>query len=82
MTTVYPVIFTRTDDDKDTYLIEIPDLDGITEGFGLAGSIKMARDLIGCKLYNLEESQYPKATQVNEIDVTKGEFAGEGSSMV
>ncbi len=82
MTTLYPVIFTQTGDKKDTYLIDIPDIKGMSEGYGLADAIRMARDLIGCKLYDLEESQYPKASPIDSIDLSKGEFADAGKSMV
>ena len=82
MKTVYPVIFTQTMDSKDTYLIEIPDLGGFSEGYGLADAIHMARDLIGCKLYELDESQYPKASEIDAIDVSKGEFFASGKSII
>ena len=35
MGVAYPVIFTATKDEKDTYLVYIPDIDGMTEGHGL-----------------------------------------------
>ena len=82
MKTVYPVIFTKTNDDKDTYLIDIPDLNGLSEGYGLADAIHMARDLIGCKLYDLNESQYPTASTMDSIDVSKGEFYDVGKGFV
>ena len=47
MERVYPVIFTKTNDDKDTVLIEVPDLGILTEGYGMANAIYMARDAIG-----------------------------------
>ena len=34
MTMVYPVIITQTNDEKNTCLVEIPDLNGMTEGYG------------------------------------------------
>lgn len=82
MITVYPVIFTATGDKKDTYLIEIPDLNGYTEGYGLADAIHMARDYIGCRLYDLEESDYPTASPLDSIDVSKGEFSNAGIGML
>ena len=82
MKTVYPVIFTKTNDDKDTYLIDIPDLNGLSEGYGLADAIHMARDLIGCKLYDINESQYPIASTMDSIDVSKGEFYDVGKGFV
>ena len=61
----YPVIFTKLNDAKDTYLIEIPDLKGITEGYGLADAIKMARDYIDCYCY--DKNDIPVASALNDI---------------
>ncbi len=80
MKTVYPVIFTQTGDKKDTVLVEIPDLKGFTEGYGLADAISMARDYIGCALY--DKSDYPAASTPESIDVSKSEFAHLGKSMI
>ena len=67
----YPVIFTRTEDEKDTILIEVPDLEIMTEGFGVADAIEMARDAIGLSGITLEE-----------IDLKKSEFASAEKSYV
>ena len=82
MTIVYPVIFTRVGDKKDTYLVDIPDIDGMTEGYGLSDAIEMARDYIGCTLYEKEDSTFPKASRLESIDVQKGRFAEAGESFV
>ena len=82
MKTVYPVIFTQTNDKKDTYLIDIPDIGGLSEGYGLADAIHMARDLIGCKLYELKDEQYPKASAMDSMDISKGEFFDSGKSFI
>ncbi len=82
MKTVYPVIFTQTNDKKDTYLIDIPDIGGLSEGNGLADAIHMARDLIGCKLYELKDEQYPKASAMDSMDISKGEFFDSGKSFI
>ena len=82
MVLAYPVIFTRTGDKKDTYLVYIPDLDGATEGHGIADAIYMARDYIGCALYSKDEKAYPKARDISDIDITKSEFYGEGESIM
>ena len=47
MTVIFPVIFTQTGDKKNTVLVEIPDINGMTEGYGMADAIRMARDYIG-----------------------------------
>lgn len=36
MRQVYPVIFTPLNDKKDTVLIEVPDWEILTEGYGMA----------------------------------------------
>lgn len=49
MKQVYPVIFTQLNDEKNTVLIEVPDLKILTEGLGMADAVEMARDAIGLK---------------------------------
>lgn len=82
MSIVYPVIFTATHDAKDTYLIEIPDIHGMTEGYGLEDAYEMARDYIGCTIGEKNDADLPKASDITGIDITKGEFAGDGISFV
>ena len=45
MKQVYPVIFTQLNDDKDTVLIEVPDLEILTEGFGIADAVEIIKKL-------------------------------------
>lgn len=80
MTVVYPAIFTQTGDKKDTYLVSIPDINGATEGYGLADAIGMAKDYIGNALYN--KTELPAARTINDIDVQSSEFAQAGTSFV
>lgn len=86
MKVAYPVIFTRTNDEKDTYLVEIPDIkpisSGLTEGFGMVDAIGMARDYIGCTLYDKKDSEIPEASRIGDIDIESGEFFREGDSVV
>ena len=82
MTIVYPVIFTRTKDEKDTYLIEIPDLKGMTEGYGMADAIYMARDYIGGVCYGMNEEDLPHARKLEEINISEGEFTEQGESFL
>ena len=49
MKRVYPEIFTQLNDEKNTVLIEVPDLEILTEGLGMADAVEMARDAIGLK---------------------------------
>lgn len=82
MEVVYPVIFTQTKDENDTFLISIPDIDGATEGFGLLDSIEMAKDYIGNFLCEKSDSDIPAATEITEIDAAESEFANAGKSFV
>lgn len=82
MSIVYPAIFTRTGDKKDTILVYIPDFEGMTEGYGMSNAIEMARDYIGCTLYDKDDASFPKASTLNEIDISKSEFADAGESFV
>lgn len=51
---VFPIIITKTEDNSDyPYLVNIPDLDGMTEGKSVADAIEMAKDYIGT--YSLED---------------------------
>ena len=77
---VYPVVFTQTKDEKDTYLVYIPDLDGATEGYGLTDAITMAKDYIGNAL--IDKADFPKASEIDAVDVSKSEFASAGKSFV
>ena len=74
MRQVYPVIFTPLNDKKDTVLIEVPDWEILTEGYGMADAVKMARDAIGLKgiTYEDKEKKFPEASSINEIDTSKG----------
>lgn len=80
MKSVYPVIFTPLNDEKDTVLIEVPDLQILTEGFGMADAVDMARDAIGLKGidYEDERRELPLPSKMSDIDVTKGTFAEDG----
>ena len=84
MRQVYPVIFTPLNDKKDTVLIEVPDWEILTEGYGMADAVKMARDAIGLKgiTYEDKEKKFPEASSINEIDTSKGTFAEDGECYV
>lgn len=79
---IYPVIFTQTNDENDTYLIDIPDLDGITQGQGLTDAFYMARDYIGNALFDCKESDIPAPSYPADIDIKSGKFFGEGKSII
>ena len=80
MKEVYQVIFTKMK--KGHYLVEVPDLDCLTEGKNLNDAIKMARDAIGIKGITLEDmgEKIPKAS--NKIDIKKGTFYKDGETTI
>lgn len=80
----YPVIFTKKEDKKDTILIEVPDLDILTEGFGVADAIEMARDAIGISGITLEDMDkpIPYPSEMKEISFEKSEFASAEKSYI
>lgn len=84
MKCVYPVIFTMTNDDKDTILIEVPDLEILTEGYGMVDAIEMARDAIGISGITLEDmgKELPEPRAAQDTDTSKGEFSDAGESCV
>ena len=84
MKRVYPVIFTQTDDEKNTILIEIPDLEIFTEGYGMADAIEMARDAIGLAGITLEdmEKEIPEPSDRRNIHLTELEFAQDGRQFI
>ena len=84
MKTVYPVIFTPLHDEKDTVLVEVPDLKILTEGYGMPDAIYMARDAIGLKGIDYEDTgkEIPKPIDFGDIDPAKGTFAEDGEGYV
>lgn len=84
MKSVYPVIFTRTRDEKDTVLIEIPDLEILTEGYGIANAIEMARDAIGLDGITREDlgQEIPAPRDIHDIDIEHAAFTGEGENYI
>ena len=88
MKVTYPVIFT---DIKTNILIEVPDLNILTEAneegkekASFADAIMMARDAIGLSCISAEDRGEPvaKASALNDIDLKKGTFAEDGESIV
>lgn len=66
MKQVYPVIIKP---DEDGYLVEIPDLDAMTEGKTLVDAMEMARDCIGLKGIAMEDfgQEIPNASPLQMI---------------
>lgn len=81
MQEVYPVLFTST---EECILVEVPDLELLTEGKNMFDAVKMARDAIQLKLVVLEDekAKIPRPTELENIELSKGEFAEEGKTIV
>lgn len=81
MKTAYPVIFTKT---KECILIEVPDLDILTEGKDMVDAIEMARDAIGLAGITKEDMEIPvpEPSDIWSVKEEQGKFAGEGNSYV
>ena len=84
MKNIYPVIFTPLNDEKDTLLVEVPDLGILTEGYGMVDAVYMARDAIGLKGITREDEgkDIPNPSVLNDIDASKGTFAEDGKGYV
>lgn len=85
MLITYPVIFTETNDNKETVLIEVPDIeDAVSEGFGMRDAIFMAKDLIKEILQDMidDGEDIPTAHEADEIDIEEGRFFDAGVSQV
>lgn len=81
MKNVYPVFFTKTDT---VVLVEVPDLQILTEGDNLADAIEMARDAIELKCVSMEDDgiQVPQPSDVNMLNVKNGTFSDEGETII
>ena len=81
MKTVYPAIFTDT---GEGFLVEVPDLDILTQGTDPENAIEMARDAISITIVSLEDNkqEVPTSSAMDFIDVSKGNFVYDGKSFV
>lgn len=52
-------------------LINVPDMDILTEGFGLSDAIEMARDAIGANGITLQDlgREIPVPSDISDIDI-------------
>ena len=81
MRTVYPVFFTKTDD---VILVEVPDLEILTEGTDMNNAIDMARDAIELKCVSLEDAkeEIPLPSDLSQLDMKNGTFATDGKTII
>ena len=78
---VYPVYFTMTDD---VVLVEVPDLEILTEGKDMNSAIDMARDAIELKCVSLEDAklEIPQPSDFASLDVENGTFSNDGKTVI
>lgn len=81
MRNVYPVFFTKT---NDNVLVEVPDLDILTEGKDMNDAIDMARDAIELRCVSMEDEKedIPKPSNISDLSVNNGTFADEGETII
>ena len=81
MKSVYPVFLTQT---NTIVLVEVPDLEILTEGKDIPDAIEMARDAIELKCVSLEDEgiNIPQPTDISTLNVNAGTFAEEGKTIV
>ena len=81
MKAVYPVIFTET---EDAVLVDVPDLQILTEGKDLQDAIEMARDAIGITGISMQDhgEEIPEPTNFREMNISTGTFAADGKSQL
>ena len=81
MKNVYPVFFTKTDT---VVLVEVPDLEILTEGTDMSDAMEMARDAIELKCVSMEDdgTEIPLPSEINDLDVNNGIFAEEGATVI
>jgi predicted RNase H-like HicB family nuclease len=82
MMQIYPAIFTETKDEKETVLVYIPDINGMTEGYGIYDAFSMAKDYIGNYLCTKADSSFPVPTPIEEVVPGSSVFASAGKSSV
>ena len=81
MKNVYPVFFTETDK---CVLIEVPDLEILTEGNNLYDAIIMARDAVGLKCMCMEDDSIdiPVPSKLDDLKIEESTFSIHGKTFV
>ena len=81
MKRVYPVILTQA---EDCILIEVPDLEILTQGKDLADAIEMARDAIGLTIITMQDKgrDIPIPSIEANINMKAATFAEDGVNMM
>lgn len=63
---VFPILITKNEDDTDfPYFVEIPDIDGMTEGKSIVDAMEMAKDYL--VTYSLKDQLPEPNTELPEV---------------
>ena len=81
MKNIYPVFFTKT---ETVVLVEVPDLEILTEGKDMINAVEMARDAIELKCVSMEDDgiEIPLPSEIGSLDINSGTFAAEGVTVI
>ena len=81
MKNVYPVFFTEV---EDCILVEVPDLEILTEGKDIKDAIEMARDAIELQCVSREDhkEKIPEPSEIKDLDISKGTFVLDGKTFI
>ena len=81
MKNIYPVFFTKT---ETVVLVEVPDLEILTEGKDMINAVEMARDAIELKCVSMEDDgiEIPLSSEIGSLDINSGTFAEEGVTVI
>ncbi|MCM1064729.1 MAG: type II toxin-antitoxin system HicB family antitoxin [Eubacterium sp.] len=81
MKNIYPAYFTRTDT---VVLVEVPDLEILTEGKDMMDAMEMARDAIELKCVSMEDDglEIPLPSEAGALNVSNGTFAEDGETII
>lgn len=79
----YGLFTTVEENDNIHILVEVPDLDILTEGKDLDDALGMAQDAVSLKLVVMEDNgvDINKIIPTENLDVTKGEFSKFGHTV-
>lgn len=79
MQAVYPVLFTKT---EGCILVEVPDLEVLTEGKDMKNAIDMVRDAMELMCVTLEDHKKDIPMPSETLDTEKGTFSEEGETIL
>lgn len=79
MVLIYNVLFTKV---KAAVLVEVPDLEILTEGKDMKEAIYMARDAIGATILSMKDNGIKIPKPSDKINIKKGTFTKKGPTIV